>query len=149
MEKICTRCHASKPLEEYRWQNKAKGTRAPWCKPCYNAYERAVHAGSPQKRAKSIQQSKDRLNRNREYIWQYLLSHPCITCGEGDPIVLEFDHRDGVIKTETVGNLMIRGNSIALIEAEIAKCDVLCANCHRRRTAKQFNWYRDIDTGKE
>ena len=30
----------------------------------------------------------------------------------------------------------------ASLKQEIAKCEVVCANCHRRRTAKQFGWYR-------
>lgn len=79
-------------------------------------------------------------DRNREFIWDYLEKNPCITCGEDDPIVLEFDHRDPAEKVDTISRLALSA-SLATITAEIAKCDVLCAHCHRRRTAKQFGWY--------
>ena len=61
-------------------------------------------------------------------------------CGANDPRVLEFDHRDPNTKLDHVTSLARRGAAWARIEAEIAKCDIRCANCHRRRTAAQFNW---------
>jgi hypothetical protein len=70
---------------------------------------------------------------------EYLQSHPCVDCGEADPLVLDFDHRDGVEKLETIAYLRVRGNREELL-AEIEKCDVRCSNCHSRRTAKQFGW---------
>jgi hypothetical protein len=78
--------------------------------------------------------------RNQEYVKAYLLGHPCVDCGEKDIIVLDFDHRDRANKVFAIGR-MIGGRLDRLIQ-EIEKCDVRCANCHRRRTAKQFGWWR-------
>ena len=70
-------------------------------------------------------------------VTQYLLANPCVDCGETDPIVLEFDHRDPSEKLFSIGNSLGQTWRWQKIKAEIAKCDVRCANCHRRRTAKQ------------
>jgi hypothetical protein len=80
---------------------------------------------------------------NRE-INDYLAAHPCLDCGEKDPLLLEFDHRDGVDKLETVAFLRVRGQRDELL-AEIAKCDVRCSNCHQRRTARQFGWKKLLE----
>jgi hypothetical protein len=77
---------------------------------------------------------------SREYVYQYLLNHPCISCGEADPRVLEFHHRHG--KDRSVSELVAAGYSLATIQAEIDKCDVLCANCHRKLTMDERGWYR-------
>jgi hypothetical protein len=91
-----------------------------------------------------LQQVKQRKNVARtvarEYVWNYLLSHPCIQCGESDPVVLEFHHRGD--KELAVVVMAAGGYPIAKIEAEIDKCDVLCANCHRRLTMKERGWFR-------
>lgn len=70
----------------------------------------------------------------RQYLSGYLACHPCIDCGEADPIVLEFDHRDRSLKLFTVKDKINGGVSLETIKAEVAKCDVRCANCHRRKT---------------
>lgn len=71
----------------------------------------------------------------------HLDGRSCVDCGENDPVVLEFDHRDGVEKEDAVARLIVSCRW-AEVAAEIAKCDVRCANCHRRRTAAQFGWAR-------
>ena len=71
----------------------------------------------------------------------YLSAHPCVDCFEVDPLVLDFDHRDAAAKRINVSD-MLDDYSWQRIEAEISKCDVRCANCHRRRTAHQFKWRR-------
>lgn len=58
-------------------------------------------------------------------------------CGETDPVVLDFDHRPGETKFEHVSTLTSWGRFDALLR-EMKKCDVLCANCHRRVTRKRF-----------
>jgi len=76
---------------------------------------------------------------NRKRICEYLDDHPCVDCGEDDIVVLEFDHlRD---KKYAVGQMM-RDARWDRIMAEIAKCEVVCANCHKRRTAQRRGSYR-------
>jgi hypothetical protein len=77
---------------------------------------------------------------NQAWIIVYLQAHPCVDCGESDPIVLEFDHlRD---KERNVSALVLGGWEWARVLEEIEKCEVVCANCHRRRTARRTNSYR-------
>ncbi len=75
------------------------------------------------------------------FLAEYLSSHPCIDCGESDIVVLDFDHITG-IKTVNLAEVAGDGYSTKRIEEEIAKCVVRCANCHRRKTAKQRGWFR-------
>lgn len=71
--------------------------------------------------------------RNKEYVKNYLLSHPCIDCNEHDIIVLEFDHISDN-KELSVSNAIHRPCSLKNLINEINKCVVRCANCHRRVT---------------
>ena len=86
-----------------------------------------------------------RLNRFR--LWRYLLAHPCVECGENDPVLLDFDHLDPKTKKQQISRMMFY--SWATIEKEIAKCRVLCVKCHRRKTARQLGWYTFEDWKKE
>ncbi len=72
-------------------------------------------------------------------ISEYLSVHPCVDCGEDDPIVLEFDHVMG-IKSFSICVGKRHQYPVARLLEEIAKCEVRCANCHKRRTAQQFDW---------
>ena len=74
-------------------------------------------------------------------IFEYLQGHPCVDCGEADPLVLEFDHVRGV-KSGNISQMMAYCVSEARLLEEIAKCEVRCANCHRRVTAIRGGWYR-------
>lgn len=61
-------------------------------------------------------------------------SKPCADCGGEFPFyVMDFDHREGEAKTAHVSRLVQRMNLQRLLD-EIAKCDVVCSNCHRIRT---------------
>ena len=68
------------------------------------------------------------------YILDYLEDNPCVDCGETDPIVLEFDHRPGVEKLFNIASIVRDKITMKKLVAEIEKCDVRCANCHRRVT---------------
>jgi hypothetical protein len=92
----------------------------------------------PDSRTKA-QISKARITyrkRIRAFLVAYLVGHPCVDCGESDPVVLEFDHVRGT-KVAAISSFVRNMASMNRILAEIAKCDVRCANCHRRRTAAE------------
>lgn len=79
-----------------------------------------------------------------DYLWSYLLSHPCVDCNETDPLTLQFDHIvDG--KHDAVTDLLARTR--AVLEAEIARCVVRCANCHARMTALRSRSWRAVRAG--
>ncbi len=140
--RVCARCHVEKALSEFPIKNAARGTYRSYCRPCCRAYGKEHYRKST---AVYIARSKARApidrKRNREFIAQYLSTHPCVDCGEADPVVLEFDHRDPATKRAEVGRL-INTTTLAVVRAEVDKCDVRCGNCHRIRTATQFGSYR-------
>lgn len=81
-----------------------------------------------------------RIQRTR-WLIDYFAVHPCVDCGETDPIVLEFDHQRDK-RFDVAGG--ITGRSWEEVLEEIEKCEVVCGNCHRRRTAKQFGFLRAL-----
>lgn len=73
----------------------------------------------------------------RLLIRQYLESHPCVDCGIADIRVLQFDHIERGPDVRRISRLI--GTRIKLL-AELAKCEVRCANCHMIRTGVQLDW---------
>ncbi len=72
-----------------------------------------------------------------------LRRRPCADCaGVFEPHQMDFDHRDGSLKSFrlTSGRVMLTSRSRLLEEA--AKCDIVCANCHRIRTKRRFELVR-------
>ena len=66
-----------------------------------------------------------------------VLTHPCVDCGETDPVGLENDHVRGE-KTAHVTLLMYWKCALSVLIAEIAKWEVRCANCHRKKTESEW-----------
>ena len=60
----------------------------------------------------------------------------CARCSESDPVALDFHHRDPATKSFEVSAAVSRADPVNAARAEIAKCDVLCANCHRKEHAR-------------
>jgi hypothetical protein len=101
------------------------------------SYMRAYRASNP---AKARQQELRRTQKRRAHLKartdQIKLERGCIDCGYREHAeALDFDHRDPSMKTQNVSWLLMRSWDKVL--AEIAKCDVRCANCHRVRTAQR------------
>lgn len=82
---------------------------------------------------RSLKRNKSRRKWAREFVRRVKVLLSCVDCGESDPIVLEFDHVRGT-KVKNVADMVNNSYSIEAIKNEIRKCDVRCANCHRRKT---------------
>ena len=135
--KECSKCGVKKPLDKFRKRKASRDGYEPSCKECRRAHDNATYKNSPERRTSIMEGREIAYKRNREFIYKYLLENPCTDCGETNPVVLEFDHlRD---KVRNVSRAM--GLSLKSLKEEIAKCEVVCANCHRIRTSKQFNWW--------
>ena len=77
-------------------------------------------------------------DKKREFIYNYLLNNSCVLCNEEDVRCLQFDHLKD--KKHNISNMY--SYSIKTIKKEIAKCRVLCANCHAKRTSDQFGHFK-------
>ncbi len=133
---LCTKCGSDQPEGNFNWRNKAQGLRHRRCKTCQSKQDSATYVNSPD-RAKKIkaQRHADR-ERNRGYVQNYLTTHGCVDCPEADPACLDFDHVRGE-KTTEISQMVRRGFALEKLIGEIEKCDVRCANCHRKITAKR------------
>lgn len=124
MTVYCNRCKTHKPEAAFH-KNKRRSTGYDgWCKACGNAYKRERYVCLPPG-------TKSYTSKRADYIRE-AKNVPCHDCGERyHYCVMDFDHREGEPKLFAVS----RGSSSReTLIAEIAKCDVVCANCHRVRT---------------
>ena len=145
--KICKKCDETKEKSEFFFRDKKKNILHTQCKICYKKNRKNKEHYIKYKEAYLDRVNKRKLIRkkeNRENMLSYFKTHCCVKCGEDNPIVLDFDHRDEKTKKYNI-SAMIASYNWETIITEIQKCDVLCSNCHRIKTSKQFGWwYEDI-----
>lgn len=135
--KTCSGCQVPKVLEDFALNRRKKDGRQSLCRVCQKPRQRAWYDKNKTTHKKRVRVRSLRMRTEvATKLLHYLLTHPCVDCGEADPIVLDFDHVRGK-KRANVTILVAAGMAWSTIEAEVAKCDVRCANCHRRKTARE------------
>lgn len=129
LQKNCSKCKLLKPIEEFNFRYKSRGVRHGYCKDCGKLLTRSHY-----KRAKSRYMKRNAVSlAHRRQIVIQSKQKPCADCGIEYPYyVMDFDHREGEIKKFSL--YKIGGATEKVILAEIAKCAVVCSNCHRERT---------------
>jgi hypothetical protein len=141
--KCCSRCRRELPIDGFARKTKSPDGRQPWCRDCNAERSRRYHLEHKDEHLVAIQQRRQRNRRaNQQRLYEYLRVRCCADCGQSDPVVLEFDHVRGV-KKRSIG-FLVQNSSWRMIEDEIAKCDVVCANCHRRRTYQRQGSHRSL-----
>lgn len=140
--KTCSHCKCSLPISEFNWKVKAKGILQGHCKICQRKFQNNYYASNPAYRQKVRADSLRRKKESKQKYLEYLRQHPCMDCGVTDPVVLTFDHRDPALKTDCVSR-MVQMHFWKRVLEEIEKCDVVCFNCHARRTAVTQKWYKN------
>lgn len=140
--KICHCCKQLKEESEFSKRSERKDGLQNYCRYRNRKQKREWYAENKETQHAKIYANKAIIkNTLRQHVWAYLLEHPCVDCGESDPIVLSFDHVRGD-KVAEISKLVNTAYSIIKIDDEISKCEVRCANCHKRRTAVQLGyWY--------
>ena len=138
-KKRCGKCERVRSITCFAIRLHRTGLRQAWCRDCRKVYDAARYGKLERERCR--EKSRALRKRNRDFVFAYLLEHPCADCGETDPVVLEFDHVRGEKEFEVTLRVN-NGHSLSKIMGEIAKCDVRCANCHRRRTLIESGAHR-------
>lgn len=131
--KVCSECGTDKTVGEYYFNKDRSNRIRPQCKVCTKRRaKRSFQDGVP------VSKHRDNLH---DFLFAHLSNNPCRDCSEKDVLVLEFDHVRGK-KLESVSVLVAKSASLSLVKNEVAKCEVVCANCHRRRTylRQNSNW---------
>ncbi len=134
--KTCARCRRSLPLRDFPLRRKDGPKRYGHCRACKAAYQKQWYERNKQRHRANVAATKlAQRNKNKELVRE-AKRRPCADCGASyPPYVMDFDHVRGV----KVGNIALLKTyaSTAVLLAEIAKCDVVCSNCHRIRTHKR------------
>lgn len=130
----CGRCTRSLPESSF---NRYRGGRQWWCRDCFREY--FMQRGDLHRR-QSARSKQRRVEAALELVSAYKRAHPCDDCGETNLVLLDFDHLRE--KVREISLMAAAGAPLDAIRTEIAKCEVVCANCHRRRTARRGDWVR-------
>lgn len=140
--KTCRRCKQSKPESEFGRNRTRPDGYSHWCLYCRNKhYHDNYKSNGSAILSRSNENKARRRDKLREKYYEYLATHPCVDCGNTNPIVLELDHVRGKKRFNvSTRMLMVVPTWQSLLE-EIAKCDVRCANCHRIKTARELGWF--------
>jgi hypothetical protein len=137
--KTCTKCGIEKDETEFNKSGRAKDGLNPRCRQCQSDY---YYANRERHLASTTERHRRAAEENKMRYCAYLEEHECLDCGETNILVLEPDHVRGEKKCN-VSELVLRAYAWTTIEAELAKCEIVCANCHRDREARrQENNYK-------
>ncbi len=142
--KVCTKCKKGKLLNEFNFRVKKIRLRQYQCIECTRAFVRDHYKRNKEYYlVKARKRNAEKRLEAQNYVRSHLLRHPCVDCGESDVVVLEFDHMGDKLKE--VSNLIKGRYPLSQVKEEVEKCEVRCANCHRRKTAREFGWFKNLD----
>lgn len=128
--KTCSKCNCVLSIDQFAWKSKSKGTRQSRCKQCYSAYNRAYYASGEKDKQKKRTIEYTKSLRDRFQVWKS--TQVCAVCGETSPECLDLHHVDPSQKDDEIAKVISSTGSWKRIEDEMAKCVVVCANCHRK-----------------
>lgn len=141
----CSQCKQEKELskEFFNTRDKLGKKFRTDCKECQHLKQSEAYQKKAQVYKACSQKYRAVLKeQNQKLLWEFLLENPCVRCGETNPVILDLDHlRD---KRYEISDI-IKWHKWDSVLREIDKCQVLCVGCHRKKTAKDFGYYKHID----
>lgn len=131
--KRCPACTMVKSRSEFHVSRRRSDGLQSNCKSCKSIRSAVSFSTDPVYRSKQVFNNKRNRANNREFVRQYKAAIGCLFCPEKHEAALDLHHIDPSIKDSAVSQMLC--NSKDKIEFEIAKCVVLCSNCHRKHHA--------------
>ena len=134
--KRCARCGETKPLVEFHINRTRRDGLQTYCKPCRAVIDHASYERIRGTRVPSREWERGRA----EWLLSLKRGRPCTDCGRVfPPEVMQWDHLPGLLK---LGNIStdLRKRSREQVIQEIAKCELVCTNCHTIRTFARAGW---------
>lgn len=131
-ERFCYGCSRMKSLSDFRLKRNGNGERKPYskCKPCDKREKKQY--------ARQMAENTKRRRIDGRRIIETAKDRPCADCGQRFHFsAMDFDHLDSSRKIRSIASMATCRRE--RIVDEMAKCDVVCANCHRVRTWKRRN----------
>ncbi len=132
--KRCSKCGENKPHSEFHRYKRGDGYQR-WCKSCRRVYDHEYARRNKERWA----ENKQAWNRRRvDWLRDMKVGKACTDCGGVfPPEAMQWDHLPGTTKLGTISKSM-RGRQPKLIFEELAKCELVCANCHAIRTYRRL-----------
>lgn len=125
----CTKCKCWLENEQFHWRNKRLGKRKSICKSCRKNSDKRYYKIHNTKRKLQVQQ---RIRRLRQWFALLKTDKVCGLCKENHIACLDFHHKDKTKKIMDLSDVVNAGWGEKKILLEIDKCDIICANCHRK-----------------
>lgn len=139
--KKCALCNVEDPASGFNKNKTKKDGLQSICRDCNKQKNRAYYKINAEKQKKQIFAArKIRQADTQEKLCDIFKASACVLCGISDPMVLEFDHLFD--KVNDISAMLANYRSWESIEKEISKCQILCANCHKKKTHIEQNSYR-------
>jgi len=129
MDKVCSRCHKLKSVEEFGFNKRRQDGHQTYCRDCNRIYQKGIYrknTGYYQKRNKRSREE------NRKWWNEVKSQYSCTYCGESHPACIDFHHTDPSAKETEISTAKSRGWPRARILVEMKKCEPVCSNCHRK-----------------
>jgi len=127
--KICTKCKEEKPTSDFCWKNKEKKILHSNCKVCQRKAKRDYYKRNSKEEYKRVKKRRDKI---AKWFKNYKSTLECEKCGANHIAVITFHHKNPNNKENNITTMVSDGHSKENIKKEIDKCQVLCANCHRK-----------------
>jgi hypothetical protein len=140
---ICNKCNKDLNVEDFPFRNKSKNIRNKRCKYCQRESTKAHYANNKSDYLKRAKKKNKEIDKEVQFFIAELKNVPCADCNKTyHHCAMDFDHVRGN-KVASVSSLK-RFHSFAKIKKEIAKCEVVCAVCHRIRTFNRLQEKRNV-----
>ena len=146
-EKKCPHCGRILPVEQFGFKDKAHTKLNSWCSECTKQKSKEIRAANIEKYRELDKAKKAKTYAMKREIVDSFKSKGCIICGEKETACLDFHHLNPSEKDFQVSALNNKG--LKTILAEIEKCVILCANCHRKLHANLIELPNDTNLQEE